>query len=517
MSKAKTAAKGIDLDLIELIGCLSATEKQYFKRKFGSDADFVRIFTFISERKECNSILIRERLKDNTNPEKLSSGYLSSLKAYLKDRILESLRHQHENKKPSFEIVAGCTNADILIDKGLYRQARVEINKKHQKYNDQSWPIERLQLLRRSSILQFYENYEHSSYEEILDLYDERQKLAEQMLLEIKYAKILTILGYNYFKGIKDEKQLLSFMSEPYMIDAGLAEEFEAKYLYHWVHAQFHEMSGRPQQAIEHFQCALKEWHNHPPYIKAHTRMYLGACFTYLKHLLQLENPYQNIFHHEVFDDILSRIQKTKLEQDIKDQYQQLFTTGRILALRKEEEFLAILNDKSFYTEVIVTSRSITQFMEIMMNYLLALAHFQMGEFKLARMMLSDLIQSEKIQLHNNPEYFSHVLILSLLSLYELGELKYIRTLRPQYIKVLKKHGRYHEFEKIIFQMISQLSGERYKHHLHDVLARFYERVEKSLNKQDLHSHPDYRFYLDWIVSRQKSMPHLFLRKHDRT
>jgi tetratricopeptide (TPR) repeat protein len=333
-------------------------------------------------------------------------------------------------------------------------------------------------------------------------MYDERIRLTEQMLLEAKYARILTILSYQYFKGTSDEASLQEFMKKDYMQDETLANEFETRYLFHWVHAQFNELQGRPKEAIEHFAKAVHEWTINSQYIESNPRMYLGACFTYMKYIIQQSDPYFQILNLADFEKMLATLSTAKLAPDVSDQYKQLFLMGKVLALRKREKFEEITLLADEVSKTLSTSVQTTNFMQIVANYNLACSFFALGNYIKAQDLISELIHSEEIVLLNNPEYYSLVLILSLMNQYQIGNMKYLNVLRDQHKQELKAEGHFHHVEEVIFKLFSQLTDERYIKDHESVFERFLPRLQHALDSSQLSTHLDYHYIKQWISSK---------------
>jgi len=196
-------------NVISLVNVLSKSEKQQFKRKHKSESDFVLLFDYINNSTNySNQKALSYINKRRQNSKEITTSYLSVLKNYLKERIMESLRLKYIHKRKNYELLSRSMNTDILIEKGLFDLARNELDIAENNQRNKSFPIERLLLLRRKSILSYYENYTGTDINGIQSIYEERLESAEQLILEIKFARILSILSYHYFKGEKDKALL---------------------------------------------------------------------------------------------------------------------------------------------------------------------------------------------------------------------------------------------------------------------------------------------------------------------
>ena len=494
-----SAMKNDQNSLVQLIHALSPAEKQRFKRKHDPASDFIRAFDYINRTGNSSASAVQKwLLKKGREQRNVTPGYVSVIKRYLQDKILESLRIQQSHAQ-RYELLNRCINTDILLEKGLYDHAKQEIAIARSKYFESSFPIDKLMLLRRSSILQYYQNYAETKREDLDTLYHERLAMAEQLLLQVKYARVLSLLSFQYFRGKADDHELESYMNEAHMADPDLAKDFETRYLFHWVHAQFAEMQRDPVTAIKHFEKAVVEWTSNPDYINAHPRMYLGTCFTYLKYRLQQPNPYEQILDQVDLENLLTRLSVTNFNQDVIDNYADLFTIGQLLGLRKEGKFDAIITMATSLLQKLKTSRQPAGFNRILTQFILAAAYFYTEDYKQADLLLSELIQTREIEVRNNPEYFSLVLILSMCGQYELGNLKYLKNLRTRYKHLLVKHHLYNDLELIFMKMFAQLTSEQYRSAPSAVFSRFLPRVTKALRIVRLDAHLDYALIINWI------------------
>ncbi|MFK8005282.1 MAG: hypothetical protein AB8H03_02885 [Saprospiraceae bacterium] len=491
-------------DIVNLIISLSPTEKQYFKKSNASDSDFVHLFDYINKFKTYNSEKVKAYLiKKNatTKSKKYTSGHLSVLKNYLHEKIMESLRSQYIPKRTSYNLVTRVINTDILLEKGLYRMAKNEIESAKKKSGKSNFPIEKLMLFRRESLIQFYEDYAHTTLQDIHDLYEKRISAGEQLILEIKYARILSILSYQYFKGEKDEALLLSFIHENHIQDESLPTEFVTKYLFHWVHAQIAEFQNKPEKAIHSFEKSVLIWLDHPEYIKAHSRMYLGVCKTYLKYILQQKKSYKLILKDKDFKEILSKIPTLKLEKEVEAKTNQLFLVAQLLANRLNKDYDLIIQHSSKVLTSLEELKTTNIFTKVMTNYIIALAYFKKSNFKKAASLLQDLIYNDSIHLNANPEYHSHVFKLFGMTLYELKNFKFLRK-EINRIKKFRKHliekKFFDEFETLLLNMIAQLISPRYSQNLDDVFARFYPQLIAVAKENELDENIEYQFILEW-------------------
>jgi len=496
-------------DISTLILSLTPTEKQHFKKSNDPKSDFVVLFDFINKHKEYNSEkfkehLLRKKKKGKGNSKKYTSGYFSVIKKYLYQKIMETLRTIYVPRRAPYEMFIRSLNADILLEKGLHQLAKEEISTAKGKSFDSSFPIEKLMLLRRESIIQFYEDYQNYTLQEIHNLYDSRISVAEQLLLEIKYARIISILTFQYFKGKKDLEMVESFNNEDYMQNESLATEFGTKYLYNWLKAQFSEFQEMPLEAIHYFEKAIKIWKEHPNYIQAHPRMYLATCYTYLKYILQQRNPLELILKEGDLAELLSKLPLTQMDDDAKRKHQQLFKVGQLLTSYKEKNYEKVVSFSGEIIETLKVNSWTTEFTKILVHYLIASSFFQLERFKASNAVLSDLIYDENISLTSNPEYYNHVLVLNILVNYELGNRRYLKLEIKRIQKEIDKHLESGEFEQLFLKMMLQLTSDRFKDQKEKVFLRFRQRMKAVLEKNNEEDNVEFKIIMNWIEGKVK-------------
>lgn len=490
-------------DLISLVQSLSPTEKQHFKKRHNPKADFVLLFDYINKK---NSLVTSEVISYISNKQgskkTLNSSYLSVVKTYLKNRILESLRIQFINKRKNYELLSRSMNTDILLEKGLYSLAKSELETSSDKNLKSSFPIERLLLLRRKSILDYFENYSETNLDGIESLFKQRLDTAEQLILEIKFARIISIMSFQYFNGLNDPEILQKFMDEPYMHDESLCTDFATKYLFHWVHAQFAEFKNNNEEAMVHFNKSIKIWLDSPSYIEAHPRLYLGACFTYFKYLIHQKDPFSNLLNDINFDVLTQKIKTENLSKEEEDKYTFLFSIFEILSLRqqgKTNEIIRyvepILEDKNSLTKV-------ADFEKVVLYFYSALAYFNQKNYKNAGNILIDLLNPPDHRLASNPLYVSIFTLFHLMTLLELQNEKHLAQLIPKYKKFLTKEGKMGSFETSFFNMAAQLIAPRYKLNPDLVYTRFHTRLLEAQeidNKGIKHEHG---YIVEWVQQK---------------
>lgn len=117
-------------ELFHLIKSLSKSEKRYFKLETqqNESADYLLLFDAIDQQKTYNESEIKTLFKDK--------GFivqLTTIKNYLKQRILQSLRNFHQKISKNAEVIDILRNVEILFHKGQYQICESELKRAEKK------------------------------------------------------------------------------------------------------------------------------------------------------------------------------------------------------------------------------------------------------------------------------------------------------------------------------------------------------------------------------------------------
>jgi hypothetical protein len=491
-------------NLVILINALSPSEKQHFKKRNKSNADFVILFDYINKNKSFSTSKALTYLSKKQKGKKvINSSYLSVAKKYLKNRILESLRAQYIHKKKNYELLSGAMNTDIFIEKGLYSLARIEIDSFSEKNFDSSFLTERLLLLKRKGFLFYYENYANSSLAEIDSMYNARLEMVNQLLIETKLQRYVSLITFQYLNGLTDPKLLKSFMNEPFMKNESLLKDFATKFLFYWVHAQIEEFNNNTDSAVSFYTKSIQIWLNNPKYINAHPRLFLEGCYHYFKFFIRQKETISYSLDDIDFNSLLLNINIESLSGFEQERYNVIFLLFQMVSLRKQNKWDEIINLSS---PVIGDKNQIeTTFTYecVIFCYYVSLAQFNKGNFDKSENILFNLLNPLDKRLASNPVYITVFLLLHIIILLEKGNDKHLRHLLPKYKHYLKQEKKLTDFEIHFFTMASQLTSSRFKSTPELVYKRFHKRLIES-QKTDLRGIKiEYDYFVSWVKIKE--------------
>ncbi|WP_271768665.1 hypothetical protein [Aquimarina algiphila] len=117
-------------ELFYLIKSLTKSEKRYFKlsAQGNESAEYLHLFDAIEAQKIYDETKIKTLFKDKTFVLQLTT-----IKNYLKQRILQSLRSYHSRISKNAELMDIIRNVEILYHKGQYSICKSELNRAEKK------------------------------------------------------------------------------------------------------------------------------------------------------------------------------------------------------------------------------------------------------------------------------------------------------------------------------------------------------------------------------------------------
>lgn len=236
--------KTVSNDLFELIKSLSRQEKRYFKlyaarHVIGEQNNYVLLFDAIDRQEAYDEGRIREQFSD-----KAFTRQLHVLKNYLYKLIMDSLRNFHDagSEDQFFTLLR---NAQLLFDRGLYRQSEKVFSKAKRMAADNERFLQLLEIYR-------WEHQIAHSRNDLAWLEDYVQRgIREEFALLDKYRNFLEFQALNdrvfipyWKKGAvrreSEKEELEKLFDQPLFRNGDRAESFIARYFYHNARFSFH-------------------------------------------------------------------------------------------------------------------------------------------------------------------------------------------------------------------------------------------------------------------------------------
>lgn len=488
-------------NIVDLVLSLTRSEKKQFRKLNDGEPDFIILFNYISKQKNYDSAKFRDfliRKKKNEEVDKFTSGYLSVIKAYLKDKIYQALRIFHASKASKFNLANQALIVDVLMEKGLYDLARRELERIKKIHYDLEFPPNQLLFLRREGLINLYEGNLSYGIEEIEELYKEQLHALDNSRLEIQYIYAASMIKYFQFNGNQDEEGLKRLKALDFIQSKPPVDSFAIRYLYHWVNAQLARLSGEKKKAIHHFNESLNVWLESPKLIKAYPKIYLLVCFSYLKMINEMGLPNLILQTHD-FDYLFDQIDKDKLIVKDQQRFKLLFFLGKFSELINLRHFQEILKHESEIHDLLILAKEISLSGFMSLSFQWTYACFKTGKYEAALDWTTRCLDDADVDFFKNKEFYSRLKLLAILIHYEMGHIKFLQYEIKKVKMDFTKKGYLFAYIDSFLQMMQQLIGKRYADKQYLVLKNFQTKFQEFTQSENFLISFYSQHLLEWI------------------
>ncbi|MCE3280915.1 MAG: hypothetical protein K0S44_3106 [Bacteroidetes bacterium] len=299
--------------LFKLIKSLNKSEKGYFKKYANfhvrnEQNNYTRIFDAIDRQNEYDEKKILKKFRN----ERFVNQFAVA-KNYLYEMILESLEAYHKNS--TTEIRSILNRIEILVDKGLYSQAKKLLKKVKEMaiLHEKLTYIPEINLMEQSIYRMHYD---------VGDLRDNSDNLIEE--IEVCAMKIKNMAEYESLKnrlyvqriemgGLRNEKEIQSYgwlLKSPLLKNDKQALSVNAKILYYELFASYYNYTEDSEKCYEFSSRLIKLIEDNQEVIE--TNVNFPTHFLY-RHSIQCYNMGK---YHEALEYI-SKMEVLKVKSDL--------------------------------------------------------------------------------------------------------------------------------------------------------------------------------------------------------
>ncbi len=254
--------KTVSNDLFELIHSLTRQEKRYFKlyasrHIIGKQNNYVQLFDAIDQQDTYDEDAIRQQFA--------GAAFLRQLhvaKNYLQNLILTSLRNFHESRSGDpFRLAL--RNAQLLFDKGLYKQSEKALKKARQHATEEENFLQLLeayrwehQIAHSSNDYSWLEHYAQEGIQQEFDLLERHRNFLEFQVLNDRV--FLPYWQKGAVRSEAEKQDLQQLFKRPLFQSAENARSFYAKYFYHNARFSFHLFLGEFAASYQHIRALVE-------------------------------------------------------------------------------------------------------------------------------------------------------------------------------------------------------------------------------------------------------------------
>ncbi|KAA1247681.1 hypothetical protein [Aquimarina sp. RZ0] len=415
-------------ELFYLIKSLTKSEKRYFKlsTKGNENAEYVSLFDAIETQKKYNENKIKELFK-----EKAFTNQLTTIKNYLKQRILQSLRNYHARISIKAELIDIIRNVEILFSKGQYSICESELKRAEKKAVN----------FQQDLLLFLIKDWKRKVY----------QALFPQNLPELK-----TIIQdqKNTLESTTEYVDLLLANTDPTQFSLSHKKSLSLqnktlKILYKY---RKQLASRNNKKAKETLENLLKEWEQYPDLLKENFTMYFSISNNYLGFLV-----FEKL-HKEAFVRILLLKQKAKeigtisatlIKETLRLYNIELEVHRSLTELHNTQEIIIEIQEYIKKNKSLIPNNYWLSF-----RFQFANIYFQKKDYKKALLWINTILNHQTKK--DRKDLITYTYWLNILTHYELKNSFTLRYLVDALKKHIKKQKNIAPYEKILLKFLSK-------------------------------------------------------------
>ena len=437
--------------LFELIKSLDKSEKRHFKiyakrHVLHEENQYMRLFEIIDELDKYSEKIIKKQLGKTKFSKNLASG-----KNYLYNLILKSLRTYHSGKSIKVKLQELWLDINILIEKGLLRQAMKLIRKAKKLAYQYQYDIQFLEiaLLERKLIRRYTSN---RADELIQSCQEESTACLERVQLQFGILDLYETVFITY-RNDKDSRQPLDAVITQvnHLVPQANFNKlsFEALNNYHLLHLHHANMTRDYQTGNMHLKALIEFHERHPFLIDEEQERYINHLNNYLNNCFALK-------HWDEFPSILKKMKSlkaknTKMKGLI---FNNVYYLEMIYHLVREE-YQAVIrmvpeieNGLKKYSESITKSRELTFF------YNITIAFFLEKDYQQALDWINRILSEPKLEERQDIQSLAR--IFEVVLHYELSNHDLVDYLILAANRYLRKKGKRQSAEYMIINRLKQ-------------------------------------------------------------
>lgn len=277
-------------DLFDLIKSLTKAEKRQFKlhgarHTIGEKNTYVELFDAIDRQSEYDEEALLQ-----SNPH-LKKKDVRSMKSYLYDLILRTLRSQTMNRSVSARVRYQIDKAEILIEKNLYSQASRLLARTKKTIQSKGLLVLELEVLLLESSLKVRME-KTNSLRRHQELHTQRMEVLSKLEVNAHYYDLFMQIHYFQLKVSSTHiashyDELESIMQSKFLQNIELASTVFAELQFHEIHLRYCYLTEDPRAALEHTRNKIDLLHRHPSWLSSHLYEYVYTCGNLLVALVQ--------------------------------------------------------------------------------------------------------------------------------------------------------------------------------------------------------------------------------------
>ena len=487
--------------LTQLIGRMSAPEKGYFKKMAqafhqNEPPAYLQLFDALEAEVHEEEASLKTQFASGK-----SNSYWATLKGYLYDQLLQSLRAYEEGQSKYAKAIQLKQETELLINRNLYK-AGIQRLKQAKKL---AYQLEYFTLLLdllslENRVTGFYLIHDYVNAHD--EAYEETQRIMQLLEQEHFYSYVYDLLfAYSkkehVFRNPKELEILKHWMEDERLQDESLPSTYQAKICFYGSHYTWQVLQGKNETAILYSKAILEVWEAYPLMRKEKFAGYLATVVNHINRCFQLKKE----------EEIKARLEQMG-QMKTSDPSLQIMLEIR-LALFQVEYFQLTLDFTGMQERVAAIEKLLARIPkggmiveQRLLLYNLSLLHWTTGHYAKAQNFCIQAIQLPSSEAQIVLQRFAR--LLEIILHYELEHERYLEHALRNIYQYLKNQEKLYRFEKRCIQMIRELKDKRNTYDIKSVYQKYLSDFEE-LQQDDYEKRAF--VYLDiptWLRSKIK-------------
>lgn len=485
--------------LFELIKAMTKAEKRHFRLEaaaYSGEKNYLRLFDAIEKQKNYRE----DKLLQKFSGEKFIR-HLASEKHYLHQALVRSLVRFHDESSILSKTRSLLAGALVLFDKAQKKPSWKMLCKAKKLAEAGEFHSLLLNILDAEEL--FIDEFEQAGLLE--EIIGERNRLLAVIANRNEYLALLSrfagyIREHAFARSAEQQQALERMMQDPLLSSPGRALSLTALQSYYEIWCNYATILSDHAAVKKHLSCLVAELQKNPLYTDIYRKDY-----SYILSNLSVAS----LLSGDPDGAMRYNGELKKLRDKIKDKDLHLF---RMIEMTAFENDIRIAAATSHFREILKNIRriqktvSLRQNPESPMNSLLrfhgALALFIHNREKEALRLIQPIIDEQKIAFKGYNMY-AKAFILRMLIHFESGHIDTVEQQRETLARILERHKKTGESEKILLGFFRGLTFARSQKELKKSFAELYRQLHSIMHhpyEQAFLRNMD--FLMIWLISQ---------------
>lgn len=502
---------GTNNSLYKLIGSLSAAEKTYLRRNIfpgGRDKTAYCVLFDILENQASRKGIYDESAVMKKLALKNFTKNFAATKNYLYDLILENLFEFHSSSEAEYKSRLNLKKADVLIRKGLYKQAKKYLKKAEADIAEFDFYTE---LIRKAGLEKKISNVSPPEEVKLLeekiksDIIFAAERIKNSAMFNYLFKKLHSYLLENPMVRNEEHNKFMSdFFSEPLLQSEDNALTFESRLNYFRIYMNYSHAVNEPEKEFEYGSRLIEYIFANSAKIQIHSLNIYRIYLRFLICTLRAKKYDEFFFHLQRLRNIHSKFNLT-LSVEMKTVLIESYGLEINFHINKGEFGKAVLVFEKFQGEFLALEENIHMLTRISFYYNISVAYFGNEMYEKSLFWINKVLNN--MASSQSGERYFYSLILALIINFELKNLELTESYLRKIYRILYKKNKLFEFEKQLMKFMRKLPDIDIKSDLIKEFRNIYEEFQM-LMKDPYEKVALEKFeFLEYLESKVKGKP----------